>query len=563
MKKLKQHLNENQFFIQILGLVITAIIITVTVTILIFISITERNVINNFKDSHQLIINEVVSNYTSMFEDAVSLLDTFNNQNALKNYMYAKNNSTVDDMNITYSMTRLMKEVDVKLKSLGANLFVITENGIYYGFDDVRINPDAVIIEEPLFSDRQSYDISYSIIESGFTNFTKDQPQFLMHRNLFDENNEYYGHIVLNFSLPDLDYVYKRLMTSGQDMIFFVDEDFNIVHTESSHEFNLNMMEDQRYIYTHDKLPIPGISMISFINKSTLKNEVYRINTLVLSISILCGIVALLLFQIVRKLTNPIYTLSDALENVNLAKIDKQSVGGTYEIQQLTDSYNRMLEDVNLYINNILELEEKKNKSDLTALLRQISPHFIYNTLTSIRFLIISKQNEKASEALEDFIMMLQSLTHFDQGLITLKDEQILLEHYARLSKLRFGPLITLNITLDESLYDLQIPQLLLQPIVENAFFHAFNQQGGFINISFIAHSDKLVIEVMDNGKGMSSTQLSQIHEQMQQEKPLMHIGLSNVHQRILLEFGSDYGLRIYSEENKGTIVTLSLPIIT
>lgn len=563
MQKIKQRLNENQFFIQILLLVISAITITAAITIFIFISITERNVVNNYRDSHQLIINEVVTNYNTMFEDAISLMDTFNNQNTLKNYMITQNQSTVDDMNLSYSMTRFMKDIDSKLKSLKANLFITGDQGIYYGFDDVRINADEILMNQPIFADHDDPSLRYNIIPTGLTTFTKDKPQFLVHRNLYDDKDQYYGHIVLSFSLSDLDYVYQRLTPRGQDLIYFMNEDDEIVHTASTIPFNDSMYEDQQYIYTEDKLPIPGIRMLSFINKSSLKNEVYRINTLILSISALCGIFAILLFQVVRKLTNPIYALSDSLDNVNLEKIDKQTVGGTYEIQQLTDSYNHMLEDVNHYIKNILELEEKKTQSDLTALLRQISPHFIYNTLTSIRFLIMSNQNEKAAIALEDFIVMLQSLTHFDQGLIQLKDEKNLLDHYARLSQLRFGSLISVHITMSPDLYEYQIPQLILQPIVENAFFHAFGKEGGFVNLTFSTHDTDLIIEIMDNGKGMNAEQLALIEQNMQEEKPLMHVGISNVHQRITLEFGPDYGVHIYSEPNKGTIVTIRLPIIT
>lgn len=563
IERVKQRLTENQFFIQILTVVILAITITATLTILMFISITENNVINNFKHSHQLVINEVVSNYNSMFEDSISLLDTLNNQNTLKNYMFSKDQSTVEEMNVTYSMSRFMKEIDHKLTTLESNLFIVTENGVYYGFGDTRIDSDEVISNEPLFTDINDSDIKYSIVNSGFTKFTKDKPQFLIHRNLYDENGHYYGHVVLNFSLQDLDHIYQRLIPTGQDMIYFVNDSNEVLHSVSDTPFSYSMLDDKQYIYTEDKLPIPGVRMLSFIKKSSLKKEVYRINTLIISISVICGIFAILLYQIVRKLTNPIYALSEALDHVNLAKIDKQTVGGTYEIQQLTDSYNGMLEDVNHYITNLLELEEKKMQSDLTALLRQISPHFIYNTLTSIRFLIISNQNDKAAEALEDFIVMLQSLTHFDQGLITLKDEKTLLDHYARLNKLRFGPSIELNILMDNTIEQLQIPQLIVQPIVENAFFHAFGPDGGFININFSVNETTLTIEVMDNGKGMNQEQLNQIFEQMQQEKPLMHVGISNVHQRIVMQFGEQYGLDIYSEPNKGTIVTLTLPIIT
>lgn len=562
MLGLKKRFRENQFFIQILTVVTSTIIITVTITILIFISITERNVIENFKDSHQLIINEVMMNYTDIFEESVTLLDTFNNQNTLKNYLYSKNASSIESANITYNMTRMMKDVDAKLKNVGGNLFIVFEDGIYYGFDDGRKEPKETILNQAFLEDKETKLLLYDIVDKGFTQLSNDRAQFLMHRNLFDDKGLYYGHVVLSIPLDDLDNIYHRLIKSDTEMVYFLDEDNNVVHSQNDIPFDIDMLSDHNYIYTEDKTPIPGIRLISLINKSNLKNEVYRINTLILSIIVLIAIVALILYKFVRKLTHPIYSLAHSLDTVDLAKIDKHSVGGTYEIQQLTDSYNRMLDQVNHYINNLLELEEKKLQSDLTALLRQIRPHFIYNTLTSIRFLITTNQNEKAEESLEDFIVMLQELTHFDQGFKTLADEKTLLEHYGRLSKLRFGPSMTLSINLPESLYDYQIPQLMLQPLVENAFFHAFSSSGGFITISFIDHVDYLMIEIMDNGKGMSSEQVDAIMEQMQEDHPSTHIGISNVHQRIVREFGPEYGLSIYSEINKGTIISVKIPIL-
>lgn len=558
--KFKQTFKENQFFLQLLVLLTSAIILAVVFTVFIFISITEKNVLDNYMKTHTLVIDEIASNYSDTYEEAINLITTLSNKNTIENYLTTKSDSGLESMNISYNMTRTMNEIDANIKSSQANMFFFSDERVYFAFGDQRIHNNFDFNHKQEFRNTISTEIQYHIVESGFTTLTQNNPQILMHRNLFDNNHEYYGKIVLSFSIDDIDYVYERLLDTKNELIYFVDNNNTVIHSNTDQVLNNVLLEGDSYLMTEANLNIPNLKMLSFVNRSSLINEVYRINSLIISILLLILSISAILYFIVRNITTPISNLSRNMRQNRVEKINPEVIGGTFEIRTLTQSYNQMVDDVDKYITDIVDLKEMKLQSDLTALLRQISPHFIYNTLASIRFLIMSNQNDIAAESLEDFIVLLQALTHFDEGLITLSDEHTILTHYIRLQKLRFGPDIQAIINLPDSLKDFKVPQLILQPIVENSLFHAFGSNGGLININFNEHDDILVIEIMDNGKGIDERKLAQIETQMRTSSPTTHIGIANVHQRIQLQFGEDYGLSIFSELNRGTIVTLRIP---
>ena len=201
---------------------------------------------------------------------------------------------------------------------------------------------------------------------------------------------------------------------------------------------------------------------------------------------------------------------------------------------------------------------------DLRLLQEQINPHFLYNTLDTIVWLI---EGNKADEAvdmvvtLSDFFRLVLS---GGKEFITLREEKQHINSYLEIQKVRYRDILEYDIRIDEELYDYQILKLTLQPLVENAIYHGikYKRAKGCIHISGEKDGDILRLIVSDNGVGREEEELEQLRREM--ERPCREtekgFGLANVNERIHMYFGGEYGLGIESGKMVGTTVTLTIP---
>lgn len=218
-------------------------------------------------------------------------------------------------------------------------------------------------------------------------------------------------------------------------------------------------------------------------------------------------------------------------------------------------------------------------KARLGTLQSQINPHFLYNTLESIRgFCIIRKQREIANLIESLSILFRHSLQSIDQ-LVTLKEELDNVMHYLSIQQFRFpGKFVYIeNIEDRENLMNCKLPNMTVQPIIENAIFHGLEQklEDGRIDLRAYLTDKRLIIRVSDNGVGISDSKSAHINELLQtnsvfsdydpDKTPNKHdhgIGMANINTRIKLQFGNEYGIAISSTRNVGTQVEITLPII-
>jgi two-component system sensor histidine kinase YesM len=228
------------------------------------------------------------------------------------------------------------------------------------------------------------------------------------------------------------------------------------------------------------------------------------------------------------------------------------------------------IEQFNKYLDNATTLEVSKRQAQYIALQNQINPHFLYNTLESIR-------SEALMSGLNSVAVMCESLANYFRytisnlnDIVTLEEEIKNIQTYFFIQKYRFGDRLQLVIECDEDEKDLmmeyQIPKLTLQPIVENAIIHGIEQKigNGIITIRMMLTEQRLIINVLDNGVGMSKETIEKVNRQINEKnvssKGKGGIAISNVNNRIKLLFGELYGVTVFSTEGVGTEVEITLP---
>lgn len=250
-------------------------------------------------------------------------------------------------------------------------------------------------------------------------------------------------------------------------------------------------------------------------------------------------------------------------------KITKKSEG-TDEISGLYDDLHIMIDSIQNLITTVYEEQMQKEKLnsrqkdvEFKMLASQINPHFLYNTLETIRMKARCNGEIEIEELVKMLAKIMRRNIQVGDKLVTLNSELELVEYYLKIQQYRFGDRIHYQIDQRCNIEDLKIMPLIIQPVVENAFIHGLETKEGEGQIQIIVdNKDHLVIEVIDDGIGMSKDKLEEIMENLNDFRKLnrSNIGLSNVNQRIKLLYGEEYGLSIDSEENRGTRVTIEIP---
>lgn len=280
-----------------------------------------------------------------------------------------------------------------------------------------------------------------------------------------------------------------------------------------------------------------------------------------------CFLLVLMLINafISSRITNPIQELEKSVNAIEAGELDKKVyTGGSYEIQHLGRSIGDMAKRIKTLMQDIVMEHESKRKSEFDTLQSQINPHFLYNTLDIIVWMI---ENEKKQEA----VKVVTALARFfrislskGKSIITVRDELEHVRSYLTIQQMRFKNKFIYEIEADDEVMDLACLKLMLQPLVENAIYHGmeFMDGDGEIHVTVEKREEDLWFEVRDNGLGMTEEQA----ESLLGEKPHISskrgsgIGVKNVNERIRLYFGEAYGLVILSEPDEGTAVRIHLP---
>lgn len=327
-------------------------------------------------------------------------------------------------------------------------------------------------------------------------------------------------------------------------------------------------LSDMDCILTWERLSVSGLILCEVLpleNISLNPNAIRATLGLVFLSSIVVGFTLSLLFT--RYLTQPIMRLIRHVETISSGDFSKNpDIESNDELGIIGRQINDMSSHVSVLMENRIRDEQEKMNLEIKMLQAQINPHFLYNTLDSIKWIATMQHNTGIVKVVSALSSLLKNMAKGFNEKVTVRQELDFLDNYITIEKIRYIELFDVEISVeDPALYDARIVKLTLQPLVENSIFSGIEPSGkpGLIKIHIFSREQVLYISIHDNGVGMSEENIARLLTDTSRvtQNYMSGIGLPNVDRRIKLVYGQEYGIKIDSEPGIYTCVTVSLPL--
>jgi len=401
------------------------------------------------------------------------------------------------------------------------------------------------------------------------------------------------GVVMINVSLEEIDRILKPLETERNTDVVIIDNSGNIIYALEPGKIGqriddvlyrnvkdkdggsfINSINNEEFLVSHYYSEYTGWRFI-FLNriKDLLAEapEIKKITILlsIISLVIASGISVVLSYGLVKpikKLQSVMFSVESGNLNVEMPILTQDEIG------DLSIGFNNMIAKIRHLIQEVYQTQIKEKEAQLNALQAQINPHFLYNTLETISSIAQTEEIEEISSIAKAMSKMFRYSTKQGMILATFREEIEHTKSYLEIQSIRYADKFEVEMDFEEDILDCKTLKLILQPMVENAIYHGIELKPGKakISISIKRNGDCIQILIKDDGLGMSQKRLDEIRQLLSDERVLKdeekqkseRVGLKNVHDRIRLYFGQKYGLTIESEPNRGTTVSILVPVI-
>lgn len=305
---------------------------------------------------------------------------------------------------------------------------------------------------------------------------------------------------------------------------------------------------------------VVGVSyMEEFLKNNEETTRLYLVSAILILMAAL-----VIAFFLSDEITKPIKKLGDSMKEVEKGNFDNAAleIHGQNEIARLSSSFNIMTTEIKHLMEQNVEEQRQKRKSELRALQAQINPHFLYNTLDSIIWMAEWGKTKEVVLMTSSLAKLLRQSISNQNELVRVEEEVEYTKSYLTIQKMRYKDKLEYEILINEKVQKCRMPKLVLQPLVENAIYHGikYKEGKGVIRVEGDQKDGELVLKVSDDGIGMSKEALDKIFEKRETDTRRNGVGVLNVHERIQLYYGKEYGLRFYSVPDRGTAVEVHLP---
>ena len=319
----------------------------------------------------------------------------------------------------------------------------------------------------------------------------------------------------------------------------------------------------QAFYYVGDEMPNCWTLVQTVSVKEFYKNMKRRIIITALVVLAMLGISLLFVWIATLRIAKPTRELLESMKTLGKEnRYPRVKVITQDEIGMIGTEYNRMAENIETLIEKVYKMELAQKQAELEFLQMQINPYFLYNALDTISWKALGEGNTDVSEMSIALAELLRA-TIKKESFISLKEEMSTVKDYLYIQEQRFGDKISVDYQIDENLEDYQVPNFILQPLIENAIIHGLEPkvEKGKLLLRIKKQGEKLYFLIADDGVGMSEREIEILYEQCVENDTSKSIGIKNVYRRLILCYGENSRLYIKSKKNKGTEIRFSIPL--
>lgn len=412
------------------------------------------------------------------------------------------------------------------------------------------------------YNKRSPYDVSF---EKNTINFTRKI------RNPINYNTE--GDIVLTYNLNYIKNIIEKY--DNKHEIFILDKDGYIVYDSTNkYEYDkypyFSIIKNSKELEKAEGkmckvMETPDFITISKVPKATLsKLSVNFYNSLILmdiAVFMLGEIIVYIKFKRFNNRINNILSAMKSVEEGNF-NIAIPVTNEKDEVNYIAYKFNEMCKQLNSYIEKSYLAEIEQKNAELNALQNQINPHFLYNTLESIRMKAICNGDKDVGKMLYTLAFLFRKQVK-DKNILPIRAELDYCEKFIEIFKFRYEDKFKFSIECEEELLQKQIIKFTLQPLVENYFVHGIRLEDNdnVLMIGVKKEKENVVIRIKDNGRGIPEDKINELNSSLERRTYIgQSLGITNVHERLVLNYGDDYGIRLSNNDDKGVLITVKLP---
>lgn len=484
--------------------------------------------------------------------------------------MSAESQNIMDDKTDFKNLKDIIK-VSEKSDEFIKKIFLVSENGNIISNEKVNLETNKDMKNISWYKKLINSNNMAFASKADFSKISSNSSKNIISisKEIKDKNNKRLGFVVINLSYKFLE-DFLSTINFGKDGYVFIlsSEEELLFKSKNMEDFGKKdyekllkkRMKPEKMDFVSSNVFIPNTQWklvgISFSNAiSNLKKQLIE-SSLILAIIVFILTLLVSIF-VSKKISKPIIYLIGEIKKTDkkLYKI-KSLPQASSEIQILTKEYNNLIDRIFVLTEDIEKKEEQKRTYQVKALQSQINPHFLYNTLDTILWLVEFGENEKAIKVTKNLGMLLRNSLNIDEDFVKLDKEIEYAKNYLDIQKIRYDNKFTYEFIKKIETSSLYVPKLILQPIIENAIYHGIREKKSksYIKIIVEKNSEFLIIKIIDNGLGP---------KEKKENIPtkLGGIGMENVNYRIKLLCGEKYNLKM-QRENGETIVTYKLKII-
>ena len=394
------------------------------------------------------------------------------------------------------------------------------------------------------------------------------------------------GILLVDMNFSGIQQLFTEVNNDGKGYVYLIGRDGEIIyHPRQNLIFSNIIQENNQTASTYDEgvhneefqgeqrvvvvktVGYTGWKIVSVVSKESLFSDLNQTRMMALLNLVLAIFLMIFVNQYVAvRITDPLKKLEKSIQGIEMKQQPVVYIGGPPEIQHLGLTIRYMVEELQELTDKMVKEQEEKRKNELDALQSQINPHFLYNTLDSIMWMIESERYEDAVSMVQALGRLLRISLSRGKNVISVGDELQHARSYLAIQRYRYKNKFTSYFEVEPDIEQYKTIKLVIQPLIENAIYYGMEYMDGEgeIHIRAYTREQDLYLEVEDNGPGMPEEQVEHLltgGEKARQKGS--GIGLKNVNQRIQLYFGTQYGLEIESEPDEGTVVRIHIPKTT